>query len=96
MTRELDAHWPRYSEDTLRELVETARSGGVSFELDDRPARTLEHTATEVFGSLHALGLSSGTAALHCALDIVGRHVFSLGSGDGRAQTGIALSISTA
>jgi len=68
VTRELDAHWPRYSEDTLQELVETARSGGVSFELDDRPARTLEHTATEVFGCAHALGLSSGTAVLHCAL----------------------------
>lgn len=62
----------------IRELVEKEDWGEGPFlanyyaNLKETKVQAFERTAREIFGVKHALGVSSGTAALHCAMVAVG------------------------
>ena len=65
----LPFHLPSISEDEIRAVVETLRSGWLT---TGQQVHRFEQAFAEAVGSPHAVAVNSATAALHLALDAIG------------------------
>ena len=63
-------HRPALGADEIRSVVETLESGWLT---TGRKVKTFEEDFARYVGAKHAIAVNSGTAALHIALDEIGR-----------------------
>lgn len=68
--------WPRFTDESIREVAKILRSGRVNYWTGDK-GRAFEKAFAAYLGVKKALCVSSGTAALHLALEALG-----VGKGD--------------
>ena len=68
-TQHLPFHKPEITEDDVRSVVETLRSGWLT---TGPKVKRFEEDFARYLGCSHAVAVNSGTAALHLALDAIG------------------------